>query len=176
MRSPLTAVRDPGNARLLSTGSTVLSRFGTIDQPGQIATVDLPLPDTRVEAPPSGATVYDVHVAADAGSSLVPGAVRLSNSAGASVVFAVPASGDVLVALRPGDYSLSVRGRGASTGAFVVSTQLEGDVNGDGAVTFSDVAQIAEALPTAGRPAGRSGSRRATWVRPTSAPRSPSRS
>src|SRR5262245_27248694 len=132
---------------LLSVGSTVFSRFGTIDQPGQTATVDLPLGSNQVQASPSGSTVYDIHVATDSGSHLIPGAVRLRNQAGASIMMPVSPSGDVLISLRPGDYSLTVRGRGASTGAFVVSVELAGDVNGDGLVNFHDVSEISAGLP-----------------------------
>jgi hypothetical protein len=135
---------------LLSVGSTVFSRFGTIDQPGQTATVDLPLGSNQVQTSPSGSTVYDIHVARDSGSHLIPGAVRLTNQAGASIMLPVSPSGDVLIPLRPGDYSLTVRGRGASTGAFVVSVELAGDVNGDGLVNFHDVSEISAGLPTPG--------------------------
>jgi hypothetical protein len=43
------------------------------------------------------------------------------------------------VALKPGNYSVNVRGAGASTGAFEVQLHLVGDLNGDGQVNQSDL-------------------------------------
>jgi hypothetical protein len=135
---------------LLSTGSTVFSRFGTIDRARQAVTLVFPLDAERLRAPRSGRTLFDIVVRPDTGSLLSLGAVRISRDDGASVLRALPRSGDLLIALRPGDSALKVRGRGASTGAFVVSVHLMGDVNGDGAVQPSDLALIRSGSPDSG--------------------------
>jgi hypothetical protein len=132
---------------LLSTSSTVFSRFGTIGRPGQAVTVDLPLDAERLQAARSGVTLFDIQVGPDTGSRLNLGTVRIARGHGASVLRALSRSGDLLIALRPGDYELTVRGRGASTGAFVVSVHLVGDVTGNGAVQPNDVALIRSGSP-----------------------------
>jgi hypothetical protein len=120
----------------------VLSRFGTVERPGETVAVELPLDAERIRPPSSGRTLFDIHVGPDTGSRLKLGAVRISSGDGASVVRALPRSGDLLIALRPGDYTLGVRGAGASTGAFALSVELVGDLLGAGDVDSNDLALI----------------------------------
>ena len=127
---------------LLSAGSTLFSRFGAIAQAGQAVTVDLPLDAAHLKAPHSGATLVDIAVTPDSGSPLDVGKLRLGRTGNRSVAHTLTHSGDLIIALRPGDYALTVHGRGASTGAFVASVALVGDVDGNGSVQTSDLAAI----------------------------------
>lgn len=127
---------------LLSTTSTLFSRFGVIEAPGRAATVSLPLGSDRLEAPRSGRVLLDLEVQPDSGSRLDPGWVRISRGDGAGFVRRLPRSGHLLLALQPNDLQLTVGGRGDSTGAFVASVRLVGDADGDGDVQRDDLARL----------------------------------
>ncbi|MDR3636899.1 MAG: beta-1,3-glucanase family protein [Isosphaeraceae bacterium] len=132
--------------------SALITLGGSIDRPHAVDVVPIDL--TRDRLTPATATqrtLLDIDVTPTAGSALVPGVYRLVDSSGRSAPVALSRSGNALKGLanlKPGDYALQVRGRGASTGSFVVQASLAGDANGNGSVDQTDLALIRAALGT----------------------------
>ncbi|WP_152053493.1 glycoside hydrolase family 64 protein [Tautonia marina] len=153
-RNPLSLLPRPSceplEARtLLSTVPALFHRFGTVEAPQQRASVPLPLTADRVDPGPSDRIVYQIEVRPLDDSPFMPGQVQIRRGSGPAVVPHQIRSGETITAfvpLRPGDFSLTVSGQGESTGAFVVSVGLAGDVSGDFDVDPEDFLQAASAF------------------------------
>lgn len=133
---------------LLSTTSLV-TREGTIGTPHQPAMIELPLETNRLTPAASGKTLLDVTVQPAEGSGLKPGKFWLVAADGRPIHTIQTRRGNTVnerVAVAPGDYTVRVFGRGRSTGAFQLTVDLAGDVDGGSSVNATDLAVIQSAF------------------------------
>lgn len=152
-------IEDLEGRLLLSTLSRVA---GVVDRPGEISTTTTTIAPKNLSADrPS--TILGVAARPAAGSTLKPAivaargpgntalALRSANSAQAHPV--VPARAYVKVK-QAGATTLGVTGEAATTGGYLASTQLLGDIDGDGVVNEDDVAPFLAAYPSKAGGAG----------------------
>jgi hypothetical protein len=131
----------------------IFTRGESIDRAGQTVKVAVPLTSNYV-SPPQGrkTTNFEFRITPTQGP-LAPFAVKIVGPTGKAVSnVSFYRSGDVIggvVRLAPADYTIVVRGRGKSTGAFLAQVHLVGDETGARTVTQGDVAAIRSVLATA---------------------------
>src|SRR4051794_25355509 len=134
-RPALLALEALEGRALLSATPSVLSRTGTIDSRGGRDTVLMQVEPGQYTGSASGQIVFEVELAADDGSRFVPGSFQVLGPDGRRVAeSALTRSNGSLfrrVTVAPGDYTVRVAALARSTGAFVVSVHMAGDVDGD---------------------------------------------
>ena len=116
----------------------------TLAQANQSTTIPFSLSnDAFVQA--GSSILVRILASPSAGSSFNPGTIQVRDSQG-NVVVPVGTSNNTpfgnsshtIVALTRGDYVIEVSGEGGTTGSFILSAAIVGDVDGDGAVTNAD--------------------------------------
>ncbi len=155
-RSSRPALEPMESRALLATGlnpGALITLGGSIDAAGEADRVPLRLGSDRLRPSASGRSLLTIEVQAPDGSTLRPGTFRLIGPDGRAVgapQLATARGQSAVVWLRPGDYTLEVRGRnGRSTGAYVVQARLTADFNRDRKVDGADLSQLRALL---GRP------------------------
>lgn len=132
--------------RLLPSASPLLVRVEAIERPDAEARLTLPLTSDRLSSPRSGRALLALEVAPIEGSGLKLRDFSVFNSSNRRVAGGASPQGEGLerlIFLKPENYTIAVRGRDGSTGAFQVAVRLVGDVDGDRDVDQRDLRTIA---------------------------------
>ena len=126
---------------LMTAIPSLFERYGSIAKAGQAATVSLPLTPDRVTAGSTGRVAFWIEVQKSDGSALNLGSLKLLKNGKAVLAPFVKSNGELnsIVALKPDNYSLAVKGAAKSTGDFTVLVHLFGDLNGDSKVNADDL-------------------------------------
>jgi hypothetical protein len=127
--------------------SALITLGGSVDRRGGSDTLSLELTSDRLApATITGRSLLDITVqATDGAGALKVGRVRLIGPNGRRTPLRMTRFGSGVggdVNLKPGDYSLQVRGRGLSTGTYITQVNLVGDVNGDRQVDQTDLNMV----------------------------------
>lgn len=135
--------------RTLMTATPDRAALGAVAAAGGVAIVPLSIQPGKFATPASGKILFDVAALPTTGSKLVPNTIRILDAAGKEVLPATTKTGANLsarIALKPGDYTVRVRGLNNTTGGVVVTARMTGDVDGNHKVDAADLAAVQAAL------------------------------
>lgn len=130
--------------------AALVTQGGTISRPAEVDTLTLKLGRDRLAPGGSGQSVVDLQLAPIGDSKFRAGQFQLIGPNGRPVTAlsyrTTATSLTGRLQLGPGDYTIKVRGRGASLGAYTVQVSLVGDVDSNRKVDQTDLNLIQAAV------------------------------